>query len=227
MDIVQWDYSAELGPARWGGLCADFALCSEGGAQSPIDIAGTRPADGPALRFDYGGSIQAIEHRGVSVVLHFSEGCQLRIGDRAARLAQAHWHTPAEHALDGHRPPAELHFVHVLPGGTLAVVGILCDEGPPDPFIARILREIEPMTSAPARRLVDIPAAGCAPERAAHSAYEGSLTTPPCSEGVLWHVMRDRRTLSRPQLDALNRLTGGDNSRPLQPRLGRQVVAVP
>jgi len=227
MGIVQWNYSAELGPARWGGLCADFALCGEGRAQSPIDIASARPADGPALRFDYRGAIQAIEHRGVSVVLHFSEGCELRIGDRAAQLTQAHWHTPAEHALDGHRPPAELHFVHVLPGGALAVVGILCDEGPPDPCIARILREIEPMAGAPAHRQVDIPAAGCAPRTAAHFAYEGSLTTPACNEGVLWHVMRDRRSLSRQQLDALNRLTGGDNSRPLQPRYGRQIASVP
>lgn len=226
MDVVQWDYSAERGPARWGGLCADFALCDQGRAQSPIDISGARPADGPALRFDYRGAVQAIEHRGVSVALHFGEGCELRIGERAAQLTQAHWHTPAEHAVDGRRFPLEMHYVHVLPGGALAVVGVLYETGAPDPQLARILREIEPMAGAPAHHETRIPAAPFAPAATEHCAYDGSLTTPACNEGVLWHVMTARRAASPQQIAALNRLTGGDNSRPLQPRNDRPIARV-
>lgn len=226
MAVVQWDYSAELGPARWGGLCADFALCDQGRAQSPIDLSGARPAGGPALRFDYRGAARAIEHRGVSVALHFGEGCELRIGGRAAQLTQAHWHTPAEHALDGRRFPLEMHYVHVLPDGALAVVGVLYEAGAPDPQIARILREAGPIAGAPAHRETEIPAAPFAPASTEHRAYDGSLTTPACSEGVLWHVMSGLRAASPEQIAALNRLTGGDNSRPLQPRNGRRISLV-
>ena len=227
MEIVQWDYSAERGPARWGGLCADFALCDQGRAQSPIDIDPPEPSDGARLRFDYAGAARAIEHRGVQVALHFGPGSTLQIGALAAQLTQAHWHAPSEHAVRGRRFPLEMHYVHVRGDGGLAVVAVIYQEGAPDPHIARLLREAEPLATDRAHREVDIPAANFAPRTTAHYAYDGSLTTPACDEGVLWHVMRERPAISPGQAAALSRLTNGDNSRPLQPRNGRRISLVP
>ena len=226
MELVQWDYSAERGPARWGGLCADFALCDQGRAQSPIDIDRPEPAEGARLRFDYAGAVQAIEHRGVQVALHFGPGCALQIGSHAAQLTQAHWHAPSEHAIRGQRFPLEMHYVHVRDDGGLAVVAVIYQEGTPDPLIARLLREAEPLADGPSHREAGIPAADFQPSMTAHYAYDGSLTTPACDEGVLWHVMHERPAVSREQAAALARLTGGDNSRPLQPRNGRRVSLV-
>ena len=226
MELVQWDYSAERGPARWGGLCADFALCDQGRAQSPIDINRPEPSEGARLRFDYGGAVQAIEHRGIQVALHFGPGSTLQIGSLAAQLTQAHWHAPAEHAVRGERFPLEMHYVHVRADGGLAVVGVIYREGTPDPLIARLLRELEPLQGDRSHIEVDIPAAVFEPSMTAHYAYDGSLTTPACDEGVLWHVMHERPALSREQAAALARLVGGDNNRPLQPRNGRTVSLV-
>ena len=171
--------------------------------------------------------MRAIEHRGVQVALHFGPGSTLQIGPLAAQLTQAHWHTPSEHAVRGSRFPLELHYVHVREDGGLAVVAVICETGAPNPQIARLLREAEPLGTGRPHREIDIPAADFAPRTAAHYAYGGSLTTPACDEGVLWHVMQERPPVSPAQIAALSRLTNGDNSRPLQPRNGRRISLVP
>jgi carbonic anhydrase len=155
------------------------------------------------------------------MVLRFDAGSALELDGHRYELIQVHAHAPSEHTIDGRRFPAEMHLVHQHASGQLAVLAVLLDEGAENPDLRPLLppfpdgdRE-EPLPAA-------IPPMTLLPVSLATYRYEGSLTTPPCTEGVRWLVLSTPLPASPAQLTSLAEALGG-NSRPVQPRAGREV----
>ena len=211
-----WDYSADNGPARWAGLDPRNAACARGDRQSPIDIAGYQIADDAPPAFSYEGKSTHLEHLATTVHVQFGGRNVMAYRDGDYVLRQVHWHTPGEHRIDARSFPMEMHLVHARGTGEFAVVGIFHELGPADEAVQSLIDSVPPGAIG-ATDDVELDAADFTPGGAGYFAYRGSLTTPPCSEGVLWLIMRERRTISDDQLAALRALTGGDNNRPVQP----------
>ena len=224
---AEWDYAGEAGPERWAELNSGFALCGEGGSQSPIDISSAEPFDGPTLEFDYTVESERIVHLGHAVQAVFPPGAELRHGERVWRLSQLHYHTPSEHTIDGQEAAMELHLVHTADDGAVAVVGLLydtydcdCPDAVPEPAIQQII-DAAPAPGGTAE--FALLSGDFAPNRVGFYRYSGSFTTPPCTEQIDWFLIRERRLITVQQLSALSALTRGDNNRPVQPRNGRTV----
>lgn len=222
-----WGYTGEAGPQAWGGLSPDFETCGTGLAQSPINIvgAGTAATTPAALDLAADEVPADVVNNGHTIQVNYSAGSTLRVGESTYHLKQYHFHSPSEHAVDGRQFPMEMHLVHASDAGKLAVVGVLIEEGAEN-------AAFEPVWSRlPAQAGTPTPLADVAGEvedllpanRACH-AYDGSLTTPPCSEGVSWFVMATPVQLSKEQIAAFTAIVSGNN-RPVQDLHGRVLTA--
>ncbi len=195
------------------------------GGQSPIAIGDWIECSDRAPTFAYDSPLERIERVLGVPMLHFRRGSQLRLDARRYRLLQCHWHTPAEHWIDGEELAAELHLVHQGEAGDLLVVAAAFRIGDSDPTLQRLID----VTSAADRGR---PAAGalnaaeCTPHGDGFYRYSGSLTAPPYSEPVQWYVSRTIGAVSRQQVEQLQALTGGANARPLQDRSARTICLV-
>lgn len=213
-----WTYAGEAGPEHWGGLDPSFQACAAGQVQSPVALVSNAPhAAGEPLRFDYQLQGLAPADNGHTVVVPGYAGSSVLLGSARYTFKQLHFHTPSEHTLDGRHSPAEVHLVHADTAGHLLVVGVLFDEGASDPALAEVLSVLD---QGAARTAATFDPAEFLPVDRATFRYAGSLTTPPCSEGVRWSVMRRPRTMSPTQLQKLVAMTH-QNSRPTQPLAGR------
>lgn len=196
-----------------------------GQGQSPIDISDWIESEAAAPTFEYASDAARVERSQGFVMIHFDRGSEVRVGGESYRLLQLHWHTPAEHTIDGEEFAAEAHFVHVNEQEELLVVAALYVLGPADEKMQRIIEESgdddSDVGAVPALSAVDH-----TPESDGFYHYVGSLTAAPFSEPVLWYVGRDVRAVSERQVEQLQSLTGGPNARPLQERLGRAVLCV-
>jgi carbonic anhydrase len=221
-EAVHWSYTGESGPEHWGSLSPEFAGCASGQRQSPIDIVPAGEADRPPMVVQYGGRSTQIVNNGHAIQLDVEAGQTLAIDGRRWTLAQVHFHTPAEHRVRGEWFPLEAHFVHRDADGHLAVVGQLYRPGAADAVLAQIVPSL-PGGAGESRALaIRLSGLGPSAPALAYYRYDGSLTTPPCAEGVAWHVMQDIRQASPAQIAAFVNLTH-ENARPLQHLNGREV----
>lgn len=225
---VHWSYEGPDGPENWGTLSADYAACSHGRMQSPIDIADGFAATPPTLVFDYKPSPLRIVNNGHTVQVNYAPGSTLTVEGDVFRLLQFHFHAPSEHAIRGTRSPMEVHFVHQNDAGTLAVVGVMMQVGGrSDPFAAVFANM--PAVAGPETTVSDVmvdAAAMLPPDAGAYYHYKGSLTTPPCSEGVHWFVLANAVQVSADQIGAFEPISA-PNARPLQGLNNRLLVAAP
>jgi carbonic anhydrase len=220
---VHWTYTGDAGPAHWGDLSADYKACSAGHEQSPIDIERTFHASSAPPLMRYGPTPLKIVNNGHTVQVNYAPGSSLVTDGKTYQLVQFHFHSPSEHRIEGKAYAMEVHLVHRAEDGSLAVVALLLKEGAANPF----LETIWPSVPAEADHEVDVPGASVdvadlMPERSGFLYYEGSLTTPPCSEGVRWFVMDATGTVSKEQVARFLALVH-ENARPVQPLGGRQV----
>lgn len=196
-----------------------------GNGQSPIDISDWASSDAPAPALDYASSANRIERAQGFVMFHFGRGSRLLVGDEAFRLVQFHWHTPAEHTIDGEEFAAEVHFVHINEENELLVVGTVYQLGESDAGLQEIIDSTPPAGEedgvAPS-----LSAADHVPDSDGFYHYIGSLTAPPFSEPVRWYVGRSHRTVSQRQVEQLQALCDGPNARPLQDRNERAILCV-
>ncbi len=219
---VHWSYVGETGPEHWGSLAEPWALCGDGTRQSPIDVGAALPARLPPLEFDYRSWAETVVNNGHTIRFDVAPGSTLHAGVNRYRLVQFHFHTPSEHLRWGMPAPAELHLVHRADDGTLAVVAVWLVPGrwsgstfsslwgalptlEHQRYPVRALR-IDPEDLLPARR--------------DYVYYRGSLTTPPCTEGVEWFVLTEPVEVPPGLLHRLGRIMGA-NARPVQPLNGR------
>ena len=220
-----WSYEGATGPENWGKLSPDYELCRTGMMQSPIDLSQANARGEVSLNAAYKPGPLTILNNGHTVQVTFAKGSTLTSGTMQFNLLQVHFHTPSEEAVNGKRYPMDAHFVHADTDGKLAVLGILFEEGPANPELAKLIAAA-PANKADAKTIagVDFDPNGLLPATLDVYRFQGSLTTPPCSEGVNWHVVKQPVTASADQLAAM-RAVMGDNARPVQPLNGRLVVA--
>jgi carbonic anhydrase len=216
-----WEYEGEAGPENWGAV--GYETCEIGESQSPIDIAPTQQMDLTNILVNYRPSSLTVRNNGHTVQADYAPGSFITVDGETYMLAQFHYHSPSEHVVDGQSFAAELHLVHTN-GNRLAVIGVLLAEGDEanpayQPFIANLpAEEIAPTPTGD-----EIDAAALLPDVQTTYRYSGSLTTPPCTEGVTWLVMTEPVTLSADQLAALEAVFEGNN-RPPQPVNDRPVT---
>lgn len=232
-DAPDWTYNGEKGPRFWGKLDADFSLCKDGHSQSPIDIGKTTPASLQKLRKDFSpAKLQIVHHEhiadeindGHTIQVNYSEGDTLTIGDTSFELIQFHFHSPSEHTVKGKHYPMEMHFVHKSASGALAVVGVFIEQGAHNAAFDPIWSNLPTKKGVESHfEHVQVNVDDLLPHRVESYRYDGSLTTPPCSEGVKWIVMKSPIQLSAEQIGKFTALVKGNN-RPVQPLHHRVTV---
>lgn len=225
---VHWGYEGEAGPEHWGELSDMFALCAMGKEQSPIDLTTAHPSmmDIADAELSYAPSALNILHNGHTVQVNYDAGSYLTLNGTRYELLQFHFHTPSEHAMNGKLAELEIHFVHrsMESEGMLAVLGVLVYEGEEDnPAVEAVWRHLPTQQSEEQTFSETINAADILPKDLRVYQYMGSLTTPPCSQGVSWNILEQPITLSRTQLGTLQAILG-NNNRPVQPLFNREVV---
>ncbi len=217
-----WGYESHNGPAQWGTLDDHFEVCDIGGQQSPIDLTDAQSHAFAPVEFNYGLTKVAIENNGHTIQVNPDPGNGIVVENQAYELAQFHFHHPSEHTVDGVQYPLEMHLVHSTTQGALAVVGVLLAEGDTNEALRPIWATLpqEPASPKPLPDEVDLPA--LLPAERTTWRYPGSLTTPPCTEGVSWIVMTQEMTMSTDQITEFGSIHP-NNYRPVQP-LGERVL---
>jgi carbonic anhydrase len=220
-------YSGKSGPENWGTLDPSYRACSDGRRQSPIDLTGARASSLPPIRFSYEPAAVEVENNGHSLEVVYPQGSSVEIGGTEYELDQFHFHSPSEHHVNGSPLPMEFHFVNRAGDDTVAVLGVLVAEGEANPTIAKLApalpgEEGEALPTPGEINALDLLPPD--PESAARWTYEGSFTTPPCTEGVSWNVFREPIELSASQIASLREFYDGNN-RPVQPLNGRELLA--
>lgn len=217
-----WNYQqGHTGPDHWGELSSEYTTCKLGHHQSPIDITQSIKASLPPLNFHYQAFPLEIENNGHSIKINASAGT-LKIGESSYHLKQLHFHTPAEEAIDGKRSAMVAHLVHQDDQKHLAVVALFMNEGAANPFIETAWNVLPKTPGKPQKHSAQMDVNQLLPESKEYYTYEGSLTTPPCTEGVQWIVLKQPITLSAKQLEEIKKIYP-NNARPLQPLNGRKI----
>jgi carbonic anhydrase len=221
-DAVHWGYGGAGSPDKWGTLEADFRVCSLGMEQSPINLSGPTKAQLATVVPSFAEMPLTILHNGHTIQVNCAPGSKSMIDGQQFDLLQFHFHHPSEHVIDGKPAAMELHFVHRNAAGNLAVLGVMMEAGADNKALAPIWAAM-PMAAGPAQTTGTIVApAELLPAKREFWRYQGSLTTPPCSEGVLWTVFRDPIQMSPAQVAKFAQLFPV-NARPPQGR-GRRFL---
>jgi carbonic anhydrase len=222
---AHWGYTGHEGPEHWGELDEKFKMCAIGMNQSPIDITSSVDANLPAIGFAYKTAPTEILNNGHTVQVNVKAGSSITIDGRRYELKQYHFHTPSENHVHGKEFPLEAHFVHADADGNLAVVGVMFEEGAANPELAKLWANM-PMHAGDRHALhVKAEEVGkLIPADPEYYRFNGSLTTPPCSEGVKWMVMKKPLTISKAQVEKFAHAVHGHNNRPIQPLDARVVV---
>lgn len=210
-----WAYSGEAGPEHWGELSPEFARCANGARQSPIDIRDGFKLELEAPLFEYQASLFSVLDNGHTIQVNINSANALTLMGRRFQLVQFHFHRPSEERLEGRGFEMVIHLVHKDDAGRLAVVAVMIERGAPNAQVQSVwnnlpLEKNESLTPSSRIDLEQL-----LPTRREYYTYMGSLTTPPCSEGVLWVVMKQPITLSPQQIGIFARLYPM-NARPLQ-----------
>lgn len=241
-EAPHWGYSGANGPQNWASLSPTYSTCGSGKSQSPINIANAHDAELPPLDFKYSTYALDFTNNGHAVQTNYAAGSTLADQSRHVpakasasppstvghlgstfELKQFHFHSPSEHQLNGKNMPAEIHFVHADKQGNLAVIGVFVTEGAAHPTISQLWQQLPTKAGEDNKLTGSINASTLLPAKHGYDYYQGSLTTPPCSEGVRWLVMKDPITMSAEQLASLKKAIGFANNRPVQPLNGRVV----
>lgn len=222
-EAAHWDYSGEHGPAHWGSMQKDYATCGLGKHQSPINIDATHKEKLPAIEFKYQAAPLAILNNGHTVQVNFPEGNGIQVGEDRYKLLQFHVHTPSEEQVQGKPYDMVAHLVHKNDAGQLAVVAVLFKQGQENAALKPVWGKL-PVKAGPEQKYADIKVdpAKLLPVAKGYYTFEGSLTTPPCSEGVRWLVLKQPVEMSAAQLAAVSKIVHS-NARPVQSLNGRVV----
>lgn len=218
-----WDYEGEYGPAKWANMEPNFKTCGMGKRQSPINIE-TRDAEKGGLRpivFSYIPGPAEILNNGHTIQINLPNSGSARFDGLEYKLVQFHFHTPSEEKIDSMASHMVVHLVHKAGDNKLAVVGVLFKLGKENAALKPIFDNLPPKETM-TRPLNVFNPADLIPADPIYYGYTGSLTTPPCSEDVKWHVMKKPIEISYAQLAAFKKLYKM-NARPIQPLNGRRV----
>jgi len=213
----KWSYVGETGPDRWQ------AMCQNGKNQSPVNIINSLEANLPPLTLNYKAKTKEAIHNGHAIQLEFREGASMSIEGEKMKLLQAHFHSPSENTINGEHFPLEAHYVHQGTNGNLIVLAILYREGEHNKQIQKLIRHM-PKKKGNKTRPKKLRATNLLPDNLDYYRYNGSLTTPPCSEGVTWIVLKSHPTLSEKPIKAFKAPFHGPANRPVQTLNARYIL---
>lgn len=219
-----WGYSADVGPAHWSSLDDTFSICSEGKAQTPINIVATKDIELPPLGINYAQGSKSIINNGHTIQVNMKDGDTLTLNGESYELKQFHLHTPSENHVKGKEFPLEAHFVHATKDGKLAVIAVMFQEGTENPTLNKIVKNFPLKKNKEAKlefskEYLDV----VMPPKKEYYHFMGSLTTPPCSEQVNWFVLKEPQTASEKQIITIHQEIGINNNRPIQATNGRTI----
>jgi carbonic anhydrase len=219
-----WGYEGEAGPQNWGKLDAKFAACASGKNQSPIDLKAFVEADLKPLKLDYKAGIADILNNGHTVQVNYGAGSSLAVDGVSFELKQFHFHAPSENKISGKPFPLEGHLVHADKDGNLAVLAVMFQEGAANALITRLWEKMPNKAGDKSAFPTGLSVSQLLPKERDYYRFNGSLTTPPCSEGVRWFVMKKPATASKAQIQQFSKAVGVANNRPIQPTHARSVL---
>jgi carbonic anhydrase len=219
---AHWAYGGETGPAAWGALKPEFATCGIGSRQSPIDIRGGIKVDLDPIKFDYKSAGFNVIDNGHTVQVNIGGGNAIEVAGRRYDLVQFHFHRPSEERINGRQFEMVAHLVHKDLEGKLAVVAVLLEAGPAHPIVQQVWNNLPLEKNDEQRAASAIDLSQLLPTDRRYYTYMGSLTTPPCSEGVLWLVLKQPVTVTQEQIGVFARLYA-NNARPIQSQAGRLI----
>ena len=221
---VHFGYTGEIGPSHWGRLRPEYALCGTGKSQSPIDVSAPVPANASALGLNYQPTALHIVNNGHAIQVNYDAGSWIEVDGVAYSLKQFHFHSPSEHTWEGRHLPLEMHLVHQSDAGALAVLAVMYERGAKNDALAPVWTNLRIETgqeyNAPT---VLINVGEILPDTGTYYEYEGSLTTPPCTQGVKWFILASPGQVSEAQIATLRSIIK-DNNRPTQPLHKRKVL---
>ena len=220
---AHFSYEGQEAPEFWGDLHPDFAACKTGKFQSPIDITDAiETKQHRPLAFKYTGEADTVINNGHTIQVSFKEGSTLELENKQFKLVQVHFHTPSEYTFGGKHFPMVGHIVHQADDGQLLVVAVMFNEGEKNPVIEGIWKDA-PQKHGETKPIKSVDVAALVKNFDAYYRLEGSLTTPPCTEGVMWIIGKQPITASKEQMETFTKIIG-KNNRPVQKQNGRAVL---
>jgi len=219
---THWAYEGEYGPANWSKINSDWAVCGNGKRQSPIDIRDGMKVELEQIAFDYKPSAFSVTDNGRTVQVTMGGGNYITVGNRMYELQQFHFHRPSEERINGRGFEMVIHLEHKDSEGKLAVLSLLLERGKPQPVIQTVWNNLPLEKRDTASPAIVLDPNDMLPQRRDYYTYMGSMTHPPCTEGVLWLVMKEPVQASPAQMALFSRLYPL-NARPIQPGSGRMI----
>ena len=220
---IHWGYKGAGAPEHWGDLDPRFATCKNGVNQSPINLEGFTESDLPAINFNYKLVSSEILNNGHAIQTNVKNGSTITVDNITFELKQFHFHNPSENNINSKSYPLEAHFVHTSKGGELAVIAVMFEEGKENQALkelwAKMPNHIGEQHQIDAKALDAL-----LPKERDYYRFNGSLTTPPCTEGVRWFVMKNSVTLSKTQIEILKKVMHHHNNRPIQLTNARTIL---
>ena len=219
-----WGYEGKEGPEYWGNLSPDDVMCKIGKNQSPINLTDMVKGKLPRLKLDYTAGGTEVINNGHTVQVNYAPGSTLVVDGDSYQLKQFHFHTPSENHINGNAYDLEAHFVHADKDGNLAVLAVMFKVGKENKALNAIWDDMPEHKGDKVEQQDAIDASSLLPRKLAYYRFNGSLTTPPCSEGVVWLVLKDVQQVSAEQVAKFAGVLHHPNNRPIQNTNARIVV---
>lgn len=223
-EAPHWGYGESTGPQHWSALDSSYATCGSGKNQSPINLTNIVGAKLPKLDIKYTGNGSNVVNNGHTIQVNYQPGSTLMIDGDSFELKQFHFHSPSENQINGQSFPLEGHFVHADKNGNLAVIALMFKEGQANPVLDKFWQQMPEKEGGNYKLSTKVSARDLLPNNTDYYRYDGSLTTPPCSEGVRWFVMKQPVTISKQQVEKFSHVMHHPNNRNVQPLNARLVL---
>lgn len=221
---IHWGYTGHNSPDQWGKLSEKYRECGTGLNQSPINITHSIHSFLPPLSPSYGSDSNYIVDNGHTVQVNMAKGSTVVIDDITFELKQFHFHAPSENHIEGKAFPLEGHFVNLDKDGNIAVLAVMFEEGEENKELAKFWDTMPTKAGEIHELKLSKIANALLPIDKHYYRFNGSLTTPPCTEGVRWFVFKDTLTISKEQVAKFMKIMHGVNNRPIQPLDARIIV---
>ncbi len=220
---AHWDYLGVENPSHWGMLSKEYLTCEAGNRQSPINITMTHHEEHhQRLVFHYNTSQLHEINNGHTIQVSHVTGCRVDLNDREYKLRQFHFHSPSEHHIEGQAFPMEMHLVHQDEAGHVLVIAVMLKADAAQPVLRTLWKWLPDQVGQEVSIPLELSLTEMLPTSTHHYAYSGSLTTPPCTEGVQWIVLKDPMHVAQQDVDEFVNIIG-HNARPIQPLRGRHI----
>ncbi len=218
-----WDYLGVENPSHWGMLSTEYKTCEAGNRQSPINITMTHHGDHQQkLEFHYQTSQLHEMNNGHTIQVSHVSGCRIDLNDHKYKLRQFHFHAPSEHHIEGKAFPMEMHLVHQDEKGHVLVMAVMMETDATQPVLSKLWKWLPAQTKKEVSIPLELSLTDMLPTNTHHYTYSGSLTTPPCTEGVQWIVLKEPMHVTQEDVDQFVHIIG-HNARPIQPLGNRHI----